>query len=140
MGSKKNQHANFLDGYPYSPATPLSDHISYGSNIKTTTSADEPIGRRPSVGARIVDLLIEIFVPWLLLLGVPILFVLAITLLTFLPGGGNYDKYIAPIFESSQSATQLQQSCVTDQAASGVPILDCKAPIIVSPILRSLAM
>ncbi|WP_150383975.1 hypothetical protein [Bifidobacterium rousetti] len=104
---------------------------SYSSSGGSSFDYDEPCvnaseetipitygNKKPSVGSQIMDGLIEAIAPWLLLFGVPFLFWLVIMPFTFLPGGGNYDKYIAPALESSQHESRPSHEYAEEQAAS----------------------
>ena len=95
--------------------------FDYDESYVTDSEGTSPViyeNKQSSIGSRIIDGLIEALAPWLLLFGVPFLFWLVIMPFTFLPGGGNYDKYIAPALESSQHESRPSYEYAEEQAAS----------------------
>lgn len=104
--------------YSYSSESSFDYDKSYADDHEETMPVVYE-NKEPSVGSQIVEGLIEAIAPWLLLFGVPFLFWLAIMPFTFLPGGGNYDKYIAPALESSQHESRPSHEYAEEQAASG---------------------
>lgn len=77
------------------------------------------ISKEKSFAVQFFDRIIEFITPWILLFAVPFLFCLAIMPFTFLPGGGNYDRYIAPIFDRTQQESVPSYTSVEEKAETG---------------------
>ncbi|WP_126029106.1 hypothetical protein [Bifidobacterium callimiconis] len=77
------------------------------------------ISKEKSLALQFLDRIIEVVAPWILLFAVPFLFWLAIMPFTFLPGGGNYDRYIAPILDHTQQESMPSYTSVEEKAKAG---------------------